>query len=61
MSMRNVLVFPSGDEQDFMYPPDREVIEGTELEVVMMDESTHRLKVTSIVREEKRILYHLSY
>ncbi|SFJ63503.1 hypothetical protein SAMN02799624_05285 [Paenibacillus sp. UNC496MF] len=44
-----------------MYPTDREIVDGTELELVMMDESIHRLNVTSVVREEKRILYHLSY
>jgi hypothetical protein len=59
--MRNILVFPDGTQQDFMYPQDRDIEVGTELQVTMMDDSVHRMKVSSIEREEKRILYRLTY
>jgi len=59
--MRNILVFPDGTEQDFMYPPNRDVVVGTELNVVMMDDSVHKLKVIRIEPGEKKILYYLSY
>jgi hypothetical protein len=59
--MRNVLVFPNGQEEDFMYPKDRDVVKGTEFSITMLDESVHVLKVSKIVREEKRIVYNLSY
>jgi hypothetical protein len=59
--MRNVLLFPNGHEQDFMYPPNRDIEVGTELEIVMLDDSVHRLKVGQIIPEEKRIVYVLQY
>jgi hypothetical protein len=59
--MRNILVFPDGTMQDFMYPADREIQEGEVLRSIGMDDSVHMLRVTSIVKEEKRILYYLHY
>ena len=59
--MRNILVFPDGSEQDFMYPPNREVDVGVELQATMADGSIHVFKVSTIKPEAKRILYFLSY
>ncbi|WP_067923949.1 hypothetical protein [Alicyclobacillus shizuokensis] len=59
--MRNVLVFPDGKEQDFMYPANRDVEVGTPLQVEMADGSVHILHVTEIIREDRKILYKLSY
>jgi len=59
--MRNVLVFPDGTEQDFMYPPDRDVTVGEKLVLQMTDNSEHHFVVAEIVHEAKRILYKLSY
>jgi hypothetical protein len=59
--MRNVFLFPDGHEQDFMYPANRDVEVGTELQVVMLDDSVHILRVAEITQEEKRIVYRLEY
>jgi len=59
--MRNILVLPNGEEIDFMYPPNREITVGTQFEATFMDGSSHLFQITEIVREEKRILYKVSY
>jgi hypothetical protein len=59
--MRNILLFPDGTEQDFMYPPNREIEVGTKLEIAMMDGSIHILRVAEIIKEEKKVCFKLVY
>lgn len=59
--MRNVLIFPDGREQDFQYPPNREVLVGEQLEITMLDDSVHILYIDRISPEDKRINYFLKY
>ncbi|MEB9419911.1 hypothetical protein [Bacillus cereus group sp. BfR-BA-01318] len=59
--MRNVLVFPDGTEQDFMYPHNRDVLVGEKLQVQMKDNALHILEVWNIQHTDKVIYYHLKY
>lgn len=59
--MRNILLFPDGKEEDFMYPPNRDIVVGEKLQLAMHDGSTQLLNIVDIVQEEKRILYKLEY
>ncbi|GAK41960.1 hypothetical protein TCA2_4452 [Paenibacillus sp. TCA20] len=59
--MRNVFVLPDGTEQHFMYPVERDIEIGDRFAAHFSDNSDHILTLTSIVHEEKRILYKLSY
>lgn len=59
--MRNILVFPDGSRQDFMYPPNRELSIGDDLQAQMKDDSLVALKISDILVQEKEIHYLLSY
>jgi hypothetical protein len=59
--MRNVLLFPDGTSQDFMYPPNREVEVNEMISVTMLDDSVHNMEIKHIERTEKVIYYHLAY
>jgi hypothetical protein len=58
--MRNILVFPDGTEQDFMYPPNRDIEVGETLVVHMLDDSIQIMKVTRIEKKEREIRYYLA-
>jgi len=59
--MRNILVFPDGTEQDFMYPPNREITVGEKLQAEWLDDTVHIYTVREIEKTEKAIYYYLSY
>jgi hypothetical protein len=59
--MRNILVFPDGTEQHFMYPPNRDIQVGEKLVVHMMDDSHRIFTVVEIYQKDKSIYYRLSY
>ncbi|MEB2276964.1 hypothetical protein LAV82_23380 [Bacillus sp. ILBB4] len=46
--MRNILVFPDGNKQDFMYPADRKISLGQKIQVQMNDNSIHVLSIVCI-------------
>lgn len=59
--MRNILVFPDGKEQDFMYPPNRDITVGVQLQIQMDDDSTRVMSVKHIQKTDKEIYYHLDF
>lgn len=59
--MRNVLIFPDGSRQEFMYPSNRDIELGEALQLQLSDESIQVLKVVSIDRQEKEIHYQLGF
>lgn len=58
--MRNVLVFPDGTEHDFMYPKNREVTVGEQLQILTKDDVIHILTLNRIQKTDQVIYYHLS-
>lgn len=59
--MRNILIFPDGGQQSFMYPENREIIVGEQLQVQLKDENIHILRVERIQKTDNAVYYHLSY
>lgn len=63
--MRNILVFPDGNKQDFMYPADRKMILGQKIQIQMNDDSIHVLSISSIEPKDldgvPEIHYYLEY
>ncbi|MBU5262050.1 hypothetical protein [Bacillus atrophaeus] len=60
--MRNILVFPDGNQHDFLYPTNREIEEGERLQVHLSNsESIHVLTVKEIQKTEKAVFYLLDY
>ncbi|KUF34401.1 hypothetical protein CN498_21790 [Bacillus thuringiensis] len=59
--MRNILVFPDGTEQDFLYPDNRVIFVGEKLQVQMQCNSVHILEIYNIQHTDKIIYYHLKY
>lgn len=59
--MRNVLIFPDGSEQDFLYPSNRDIFEGEKLQVQLQDNSIQILEIHYIQHTDKIIYYHLKY
>jgi hypothetical protein len=57
--MRNILVFPDGTMQDFMYPTNREIVVGEKLQIHMSDNSVYIMQVVRIEKKEKAIYYYL--
>ena len=56
--MRNILVFPDGTEQDFLYPDNRVIFVGEKLQVQMQCNSVHILEIYNIQHTDKIIYYH---
>jgi hypothetical protein len=59
--MRNILVFPDGSTQDFMYPPNRDIDVGEKLQIQMLDDSVQIMQIYKIEKKEKAIYYYLKY
>jgi hypothetical protein len=59
--MRNILVFPDGSEHQFMYPTNRTIEVGEQLQVDMEDGNTHLLKVLEIQKTDLEVYYHLGF
>lgn len=59
--MRNILIFPDGTEQHFMYPANREVEVGEKLQVILKDDIVHVLTISKIEKKEKDVYYYLDF
>ncbi|KAF2421629.1 hypothetical protein [Bacillus subtilis] len=60
--MRNILVFPDGNQHDFLYPINRDIEVGERLQVhLSSSESIHVLVVKEIQKTEKAVFYLLDY
>lgn len=59
--MRNILIFPDGSRQDFMYPSNRDLKEGEDLQVQMKDDSIILFKICSIEVKEKEVHFTLCH
>lgn len=57
--MRNILVFPSGETLDFMYPANKKLIVGSHFNISMDDNTTEKVEISKIVSDENVIYYHL--
>ncbi len=58
--MRNILVFPDGTEQDFLYPINREILVGETLTAELIGGSALLFTIEEIRPEEKAIRYILA-
>lgn len=58
--VRNILVFPDGTKEQFMYPSNRTIEVGEQFQVTL-GSNTHILKVESIDKKDIEVFYYLSY
>lgn len=57
--MRNVLILPDGTRQEFMYPSNRDIEVGEQLQIQMKDDSIVIASVSAIEQHGREIHYLL--
>jgi len=59
--LRCILVFPDETQVQFMYPEEREIVEGELLQAQLVDGNVHVLQVSSIYKQDDRTYFYLSF
>lgn len=57
--MRNILVFPTGEELDFMYPTNKVLEVGSQFNIDMSDNIKELVEITEIKTIDNKIYYLL--